>query len=177
MTAVFYKYNCPKSVMNKTNYLTEPSQKTTNPYEPIDDLNGYIIVSADCSQYNYVKLTLTGIDRYYYITSREPMTGQRFKLFLEEDVLFTFKDTINNADCVVDRGYIQGNEFMNTGNLPILGFNRLSETASNEIMYNDGNHNLYFALLVASNSYADNDSIINRYSVSSAAGIIDKIFG
>lgn len=177
MTAVFSKFNCPKSVMNKTSYLTDQETKTLLSYEPIDDLSGYIIVSSDLVGYNYVKMTITGMDRYYYIISREPMTGGRFKIYIEEDVLNTFKDIIGEANCIVDNGYIYGNEYMNIGNLPILGFNRLSETASSEIPYNDGNHNLYFSLLVASNSTTDNTSSANKFRTKTLQSLIGSIFG
>lgn len=190
MTAVFYKCACPKNVVDKIGYLTQIRSTSVAPYEPLDDLNGYLIVDGNHKESgnttaedesDYVKLSdITGNDRYYFIISRELMTGGRCKMRLEEDVLMTWKNIIKEANCVIDRAYLGGSEYMVTGDLPILGYQRLSEDSGydEDFSYNDGNLNVYAALLVAGGSTAKNTSAINEIANKGLLStIIGNIFG
>lgn len=106
MIANFYNISCPKDTVNKTTYLSAATDVTISPYEAIDDLAGYIIVSPSKDEYNYVKIkNLNGRDRYYFVTAREDMTAQRCRLSLEEDVLMTFLNEIMDSEFLPKRGY------------------------------------------------------------------------
>lgn len=75
--------------------------QTITPYEPVSDLEGYVIVNynADYMLKNYAEY----LNDYYFITDRELLTGGKMKLHLRMDVLMSFKTGIVNCDCVLDR--------------------------------------------------------------------------
>ena len=75
--------------------------QTITPYEPVSDLEGYVIVNynADYMLKNYAAY----LNDYYFITDRELLTGGKMKLHLRMDVLMSFQTYIKNCDCVFER--------------------------------------------------------------------------
>lgn len=75
--------------------------QTITPYEPVSDLEGYVIVNynADYMLKNYAAY----LNDYYFITDRELLTGGKMKLHLRMDVLMSFQTDIKNCPCVVSR--------------------------------------------------------------------------
>jgi hypothetical protein len=84
-----------KDLTNGTNI------ETIKPYEPVSDLEGYVIVNYNSA---YENMNYAAYDNdFYFITDREKMIGGKMKLYLRMDVLRSFKDNIVNCDCVLDR--------------------------------------------------------------------------
>ena len=122
MKAIFFTItDYPNSIMK--HYTANTAEISIQPYEPVNDLDGFIITSKLYYDYNYVKLSWEAkdsmdgnsditIERYYFITSKELMTGERLKMNLHEDVLQTFADSIYKLPAIVGRtqsGYINAN--------------------------------------------------------------------
>lgn len=75
--------------------------QTINPYEPVSDLEGYVIVNYNS---NYENMNYAKYDNdYYFIVDREKMIGGKMKLYLRMDVLMSFQTGIKNCDCVFER--------------------------------------------------------------------------
>ena len=148
MTVYFYKYSGAPNVAYKT--LTGNTSANCNPYEPVDDLNGFIIVSSSYAEYNYVKFTLTGKERKYFITNREAMTGGRFRLYLREDVLSTMISSIEQCNCIVSRNNKYAETDMVDDRLRTLARERISTIyVGSEFNYGPPNYNgLYDYVLV-----------------------------
>lgn len=172
MNAVFYNISCPYDVLDKTNSLGTGSQATLQPYEPIDDLSGHIIVSSDYINNNYVKLSMTGKDRYFFVTSREPMTGQRFRLNLEEDVLMTWKDDIKSTPGIIGRSNVGSSKDFRS-DIPLFAFSRMSEDAGPSFEYGTADH-LSMVLVSASQSwdlsFEDSGGLIGDYQGHAGGG-------
>lgn len=156
MTCTIYKCDCPHNVVDKTSYLANTSALSHfDPYEAIDDLHGYIITDKASDGYDYVKITdISGKSRYYFVTSRELMPGQRCKLSLEEDVLMTWKTEILGTPCVVGRAGLGGLKDMGN-DIPLMSYSIISDNAlqttilSDDLKYGTLN-DLYYVLFTAS---------------------------
>lgn len=104
---------------------------STTPYEPLDDLNGYVILDYNEAYDDYNKAQLYG--KYYTITSREKDTGQRVRLNLTVDVMKTYADEIASCNVIVKR----------TGSPPpdgdreANGWNALIQDAKNVLQSNN----------------------------------------
>lgn len=160
MTCTVYKCDCPNNVVDKTDYLENATVLTHfDPYEAIDDLSGYILTDKTYDAYNYVKITsITGQTRYYFITSRELMPGQRCKMNLEEDVLMTWENVVMNTEGLIERCNVFGGTKDKPvgpnkdyrGNLPALCFNRVTELSSDPLEYGENGRDFYYVLVTAS---------------------------
>lgn len=156
MTANFYKIDCPRSVIDKSGHYAASSLNVSiSPYEPIDDISGYIITSGTYDSYNYVSINnLNGRTRYYFVGPREVMTGGRCRIRLDEDVLMTWKDTIMNTPCVVGRAGLGGMKDMGN-DIPLMSYSIISDNAqqtsalSSDLSYGTAN-DLYYVLFTAS---------------------------
>lgn len=160
MTVTLYKCNCPDNVVDKTDYIAnEKVLSTFSAYEAIDDLSGYIILGSDSDAYDYVKIgNITGQTRYYFVTAREAMPGQRCKLKLDEDVLMTWKTVIMDTKGLIERCNTFGGTEQNPvgpnkdfrGNLPALCYNRVTELSSAPLDYGEEGRNFRYVLVTAS---------------------------
>lgn len=105
---------------------------STTPYEPLDDLNGYVILDYNESYNNYNKAQLYG--KYYTITSREKDVGQKMRLNLKVDVMKTYASEIATCDVIVKR---TGSPPPN-GDREANGWNALIQDARNVMQANEG---------------------------------------
>lgn len=107
MTLVPYQCSCDPRTVNKSKYIKKTIEGNSiafKNYEPLDDLNGYILMDTVPDSTNYIKINnIDGRDRYYFITSRERQNAGILKVNLHEDVLMTFRKEIKKLDVVVDR--------------------------------------------------------------------------
>ena len=86
MTGVtFYHMKSDYRVVNKNINTVIGTTNTIEPYNPLSDITGFIIVSYDANWYsaNYAKVG----DKYYYIIGREVLTGGMMRIVLHVDVL------------------------------------------------------------------------------------------
>lgn len=86
MTGVtFYHMKSDYRVVNKNITDVIGTTNAIEPYNPLSDITGFIIVSYSASWYsaNYAKVG----DKYYYITGREVLTGGMMRIVLHVDVL------------------------------------------------------------------------------------------
>lgn len=129
MTAYFYKYTGDNRVVNKT--LTDATAaQTLAPYQPLNELNGFIIVSPTYEVYNYVQIGSI----YYFVTSKTFDTGGRLRMDLREDVLMTLKAQIYNMECVFDR--VTTTTLMQAAipdTLPVQGYKMTTEYTSSQV--------------------------------------------
>ena len=160
MTCTVYKLNCDPKVVDKTTFLASGSALSSfNPYEAIDDLHGYIITGTSKDEYDYVKITdISGKTRYYFVTSRELMTGERCKINLEEDVLMTFKDKILNTNCLITNSNAAGNSYV-PQHYPTKAFKRIFEDCSPEISY-DNSGSTYFTIVYCGGSVSNMGEVV-----------------
>lgn len=92
----------PKSLTKDlTNSITI---ETINPYEPVSDLEGYVIVNYNSA---YENMNYAAYDNdFYFIVDREKMIGGKMKLYLRMDVLMSFSTDIVNCPIVVLRSEV-----------------------------------------------------------------------
>lgn len=84
-----------------TNEYPSNSEITTTPYEPVDDLNGYVILDYNSIYEQYDKAQLYG--KYYTITSHVKEIGGKIRLNLEVDVMKTYSSSILECVAVIER--------------------------------------------------------------------------
>lgn len=91
MTAQFYKCQDDYRVCNKTLGNVVTNLTLIEPYSPLSDITGFIIVSYDAEGYkcNYVVLG----SKNYFITDRELLNGNRMRIILHVDVLMNMNKT------------------------------------------------------------------------------------
>lgn len=87
-------------VPNYTDKYPE-SEIITTPYEPLDDLNGYVILDYNESYNDYNKAELYG--KYYTITSRVKDIGHKIRLNLTVDVMKTYENELKSCEVIVSR--------------------------------------------------------------------------
>lgn len=87
-----------KDLTNGTNI------ETIHPYEPVSDLEGYVIVNYNST---YEDMNYAAYDNdFYFIVDREKMIGGKMKLYLRMDVLMSFSTGIVNCPIVVLRSEV-----------------------------------------------------------------------
>lgn len=86
-----YSISDDPKVVNKTLGSAQAGPLSCTPYEPLSDLEGYVILAYNSTRKacNYALLD----NKYYYITDREMLTGSQLKLKLKVDVLRTYVNT------------------------------------------------------------------------------------
>lgn len=134
MDVYFSKYTGDNKVVNKT--LTDTTAAVAlAPYEPLDELQGYIIVSPTYEVYNYCKIGSV----YYFVTGRQFDTAGRLRIRLREDVLMTLKNQLYQLDAIFDR--VTTSVLMQAAipdNLPTQAYKMTTEYTSSDV-YNDFN--------------------------------------
>ena len=103
MTITLYKCANDPDTLNKT--FSNSSYRNGTPYEPVDDLNGYVILdyTVDIESYNAASLIIGNRTKYYTITSRTPEPGHKVRVNLSCDVLETYKTEIENISGILSR--------------------------------------------------------------------------
>ena len=115
MNAKLYFNKAPRNMINKSDLLSNASSSITVRYkETTNKLNPDIIISKDINvaNYNYIKVTINSVDRYYFIESYD-MAQQYYILHCHEDVLMTFKSDIMNTECIVTKNKSVYNLYLN----------------------------------------------------------------
>lgn len=81
--------------------LTEEIKFTISLKNDTDYYNPNIRIETDTNllNYNYAKL----LDKYYFITNKELLTGNIYNLILKEDVLMTWRDSIREQSAIIDK--------------------------------------------------------------------------
>lgn len=130
MTATFYKCSCDERVVDKEPYLAlvGTADTTLNNYSSVDATHGTLIMSTTFQEANYVKLTMMGTTKYYYITSKEADIGQKCVMHLTIDVLYTYKTDIMGLNVIVERS--ASTEVMQSyisDNRPLLNYSATAE--------------------------------------------------
>lgn len=175
MTATFYKIDCPITVLDKTSLLSNQAQAVTiEPYEPIDDLRGYIITSSTYDDDNYVKIdSVAGKDRYYFVTGRELMTAGRCKIMLEEDVLMTWHSVIEDTECVISRTGNSG--WKDMGNdIPLMSYSIISDDAFSTELEITGDEYVVFSACSGSVAASRSNNSSDLPNTGNGAGLQEK---
>lgn len=85
-----------KSNKNIVNKKIEKVQEITFDFKDDSDITNPILILQTYKTGNYCYIP--DLNRYYYIDRIELMNGGFYKLYLEIDVLMSYKDEIINAD-------------------------------------------------------------------------------
>lgn len=103
MTVDFYTCTCDNRVVDKTNYLSEPTTKTLQVFQQTGIMHPTLLLnySADIVNNNY--FFIREWNRYYYIVGMEVMTGGRMTVTGSEDVLYSNKNSILELNAYVVR--------------------------------------------------------------------------
>ena len=108
MVVKFYDYTDNPIVIHKKidhddDTVAQPLKtlETVIPYEPLSDLEGYLILEYDnlVERANYCYFE----ERYYFIKDREKLIGGKLRLTLRVDVLKTYENQIDHIDVVCKR--------------------------------------------------------------------------
>ena len=97
-TLNLYKCSDDPRIVAK-NVGTVQASVSCTPYEPISDTDGYVIIeyNATRQECNYAELN----GKYYYVTGREMLTGQRIRISLHVDVLMSKWSSFKEAYGIV----------------------------------------------------------------------------
>ena len=91
MTAQFYKCQDDYRVCNKTLGSVVTNLTLIEPYSPLSDITGFIIVSYDADGYECNYVVLDG--KNYFITDRILLNGNKMNIKLHVDVLMNMDKT------------------------------------------------------------------------------------
>lgn len=92
---------------------TKTTVKTLSTFEITETCNletPEILINRDdtiINKFNYVEIP--AFDRYYFLNGFEIVNGNQFRLFLEVDVLESFKDSIFASQAIAKRSTNKGN--------------------------------------------------------------------
>ena len=151
MTCQLYTFDDHKSVLDKQ--LTSLSTELTiAPYQPINDLEGTIILGDSYQAANYCRLVIAGKTKYYYITSRTADTAGRLHCRLFEDVLMTHSAWIKIQPAILARSFAYGDDFLPAG-YPALSYSKISHHSSSAFTFGDSNTPPSFILVTAGRGY------------------------
>ena len=93
MIVKVYNNKSNKNIVNKE---IEETQEITFDFKDDSDITNPILILQSYKTGNYCYIP--DLKRYYYIDKIELMNGGYYKLYLEIDVLMSYKDEIINAD-------------------------------------------------------------------------------
>lgn len=93
MNVIFYNNKSNKNIVNKK---IDQIQEISFKFKNESDVSNPILILQSYKSGNYCYIP--DLKRYYYIDKIELMNGGFFKLYLEIDVLMSYKDEIINAD-------------------------------------------------------------------------------
>lgn len=93
MIVKIYNNKSNKNIVNKK---IEEVQEISFDFKDDSDITNPILILQSYKSGNYCYIP--DLNRYYYIDKIELMNGGYYKLYLEIDVLMSYKDEIINAD-------------------------------------------------------------------------------
>ena len=134
MNINFYKNTSDNNVLNKN--ITLISTHNIKLKDECNIMTPSILIHGDISNdINYAYIEKWG--RYYYVRDKKSLNNGIYEIFLEVDVLMSFKEKILNLQCIIDKQQdstninkyyndgsftVSSKEFIDTINFP-NGFN------------------------------------------------------
>ena len=102
MEIYFYNYTGDNRIINKTISET-PLQtvQTATPFRPLSDLTGTLLLTYVATAYAANYCSFGG--KYYYITDRELLPGQKMQIICRVDVLKTYAEQIKSVNIIPAR--------------------------------------------------------------------------
>ena len=134
---IYHNYSANNKLNKTITLLIEKNVKLKN---ETNIIRPTIILTGDISNnMNYVYIPK--FNRYYYIVDKKSINNEMYEIFLEVDVLMSFKEIILNLHCIIDKQQdlsninkyyndgsfiVSSKEFIKTINFP-NGFNENGE--------------------------------------------------
>lgn len=134
---IYHNYSANNKLNKTISLLIEKNVKLKN---ETNITKPTIILKGDISNnMNYVYIPK--FNRYYYIVDKKSINNEMYEIFLEVDVLMSFKEIILNLHCIIDKQQdltninkyyndgsfiVSSKEFVKTINFP-NGFNENGE--------------------------------------------------
>lgn len=134
---IYHNYSANNKLNKTITLLIEKNVKLKN---ETNITRPTIILTGDISNnMNYVYIPK--FNRYYYIVDKKSINNEMYEIFLEVDVLMSFKEIILNLHCIIDKQQdlsninkyyndgsfiVSSKEFIKTINFP-NGFNENGE--------------------------------------------------
>lgn len=112
------KCSCENEVVDKESSIQWEVNGVTVQMVNTDILNPVLKVLGGRADCNYVKISDFG-NRYYFVENVESVAGGHCLLHCHVDVLYSYKDSIKNLECLVSRNEFQENPFLVDTLLPI----------------------------------------------------------
>lgn len=112
------KCSCENEVVNKEDFITWESQNETAQMVNTDILNPILKLLDSKIDCNYVYIRDFG-GRFYFVENAESIAGGHCLLHCHVDVLYSYKDSIKNLECLVSRNEFKENPFLVDTLLPI----------------------------------------------------------
>ena len=96
---IYHNYSANNKLNKNISLLIEKNVKLKN---ETNIIRPTIILTGDISNnMNYVYIPK--FNRYYYIVDKKSINNEMFEIFLEVDVLMSFKEIILNLHCIIDK--------------------------------------------------------------------------
>ena len=134
---IYHNYSANNKLNKTITLLIEKNVKLKN---ETNIIRPTIILTGDISNnMNYVYIPK--FNRYYYIVDKKSINNEMYEIYLEVDVLMSFKEIILNLHCIIDKQQdlsninkyyndgsfiVSSKEFIKTINFP-NGFNENGE--------------------------------------------------
>ena len=134
---IYHNYSANNKLNKNISLLIEKNVKLKN---ETNIIRPTIILTGDISNnMNYVYIPK--FNRYYYTVDKKSINNEMYEIFLEVDVLMSFKEIILNLHCIIDKQQdlsninkyyndgsfiVSSKEFIKTINFP-NGFNENGE--------------------------------------------------
>ena len=104
MILILYKTDDSPNTINKT--LSDSLELNINLKKDTDIINPELVLKGDFRGFNYAYIP--ELNRYYFINSMEQLNFILVKLYLECDVLETYKNDILNSSGIIKRDITDG---------------------------------------------------------------------
>lgn len=135
MQITLYQCNDDNRVLNKT--LNNPvAYNAIFPLDSISEHSPQFILTYNANILNKNYLYCPDLNRYYYISSTELLTGSRILLSCSVDVLMSFKDDILSSNALVTRNESVGLSDIVDEKLPLLNYKEIAVIEFNGTDFN-----------------------------------------
>lgn len=104
MILILYKTDDSPNTINKT--LSDSLELNINLKKDTDIINPELVLKGDFRGFNYAHIP--ELNRFYFINSMEQLNFILVKLYLECDVLETYKEDILNSSGIIKRDIADG---------------------------------------------------------------------
>lgn len=96
-----YRMTCEKIKVNKTTGITFVKAITGTFRSAVNVFSPVIVIQGDLLKFNYVYIE--ELHRYYFVSDVQIGTTETQIVYLREDVLMSFKNSINDLGAFIDR--------------------------------------------------------------------------